>query len=368
MLCGACHATPPSKRPADKGNAVAASTHGTIVDDIDVHDTVEDPAYVVAGEQLAQDVAATVVGQTAPTAVMTTIDGETIDLGSIYGTKPVYIKFWATWCVPCRQQMPAFEKFFETHGDKIQVIALNIGLSDDEASVRALRDTYGLKMPIVMDDGSFAGLFHLSVTPQHMLIGKDARFAYVGHAEGPQLAEAITNVLTTTTVAKPAQAFTAPKKASALHLGDSVPTLSVTTIAGATIALGGARPGKIRVVEFFSSWCEWYLEKTRPKTSQACAGIRQQIATAVTNSPDVEWLGIAGGPWATAQDLVDYQKKNAVTIPLALDKSGDLFRAFGIRDIPTIVIIDGAGRIANVLAAGDTDLAAAIRAVQAQQR
>ncbi len=219
MLCGACHATPPSKRPADKGNAVAASTPGTIVDDIDVHDTVEDPAYVVAGEQLAQDVAATVVGQTAPTAVMTTIDGETIDLGSIYGTKPVYIKFWATWCVPCRQQMPAFEKFFETHGDKIQVIALNIGLSDDEASVRALRDKYGLKMPIVMGDGSFAGLFHLSVTPQHMLIGKDARFAYVGHAEGPQLAEAITNVLTTTTVAKPAQAFTAPKKSICAALG-----------------------------------------------------------------------------------------------------------------------------------------------------
>ena len=57
MACGACHATPPSKRPADKGNAVAALTPGTIVDDIDVHDTVEDPAYVVAGEQLAQDVA-----------------------------------------------------------------------------------------------------------------------------------------------------------------------------------------------------------------------------------------------------------------------------------------------------------------------
>jgi len=54
--------------------------------------------------------------QGAPRLNLETIDGDVIDLGGLYGRKAVYIKFWATWCVPCRQQMPHFEQAYETAG------------------------------------------------------------------------------------------------------------------------------------------------------------------------------------------------------------------------------------------------------------
>jgi thiol-disulfide isomerase/thioredoxin len=62
----------------------------------------------VSGQQRAQEAGRALIGSPAPPLVLKTIDGETIDLGGLYGKKAVYLKFWATWCVPCRQQMPHF--------------------------------------------------------------------------------------------------------------------------------------------------------------------------------------------------------------------------------------------------------------------
>lgn len=358
----ACNSTvPDAGAPQTKTSNGAGVRTATNFDGVNLKDTTENGSTAVAGEDLANATAGKLVGQPAPLATMTTIDGTTIDLGQVYGKKPVYIKFWATWCVPCRQQMPGFERMFETLGDKMQIVAVNIGLSDDEASVRAFRSKYGLKMPIVIDDGRLASLFHLGVTPQHVLIGKDVRFAYFGHADNQGLHDAIARVV----AGKGTQATATARVSSdtpVYRVGDTVLARTVDTTAGGKVVLGGTRLGKIQAVEFLSSWCEWYLAKTRPGTAKACAKARVDIEAAA--NPAVEWLGIAGGPWATAQDLADYGKNNKVTIPLALDKAGELFRAFGIRDIPTIALIDSDGRLVKVLAPGETDIAGAIRAIQ----
>jgi peroxiredoxin len=359
----ACKSAPPPGMLAGAHSATPTMTQ-TNFDGIDIKDTAEDPAYVAAGEAIIADNTSNIVGQPAPLATMTTIDGNTIDLADIYGKKPVYIKFWATWCVPCRQQMPGFETMFERFGGKIQVIAINIGLSDDEASVRAMREKYGLKMPIVMDDGRLASLFQLSVTPQHVLIGKDARFSFVGHAEDKRLNDALDDVIAAKDTAPTAPAT--EHSSSVLRIGDTVQEMTANSIAGTPVKLGGVRPGRIQVVHFFSSWCEWYLEKTRPGTSKACARRRVEIEKIAGKASNVDWLGIAGGPWATTQDLLDYQKLHGVTIPLALDKSGILFRAFGIRSIPTIVLIAN-GRVVQVISERDAaDISSAIESVRQQ--
>ncbi len=369
LLCAACHPDAGDVAPAgtavDNGQGTNTATN---FDSVNLKDTTEDASYASSGEDLAKRTGGDLVGRPAPLATMKTIDGATIDLGRIYGHKPVYIKFWATWCVPCRQQMPGFEKTFETLGDKIQIVAVNIGLSDDEASVRTFRTKYGLKMPIVIDDGRLAQLFHLGVTPQHVLIGKDVRFAYFGHADNKSLQDAIARVAAGE--GTPAAAATTVAAAAGdtrvYRVGDLVPALPVETMTGGKAVLGGVRPGRIQAVEFTSSWCEWYLAKTRPGTAKACAATRAEVERIAAANPTVAWIGIAGGPWATAQDLADYRRNNKVTIPLALDKAGALFRGFGIRDIPTIALIDAEGRLVRMLAPGETDVADAIRAVQAK--
>ena len=365
LLASACQQSP-STSQAEPTNASAEAVENTATDfsAVNLSDTTEDPAYAAPGEDLARAAGADAIGKPAPVAIMKTIDGETIDLGKIYGKKPVYIKFWATWCVPCRQQMPAFQKLYETLGDKIQFVALDIGLSDDLASIRTFRQKYGIKMPIVMDDGHLAQLLNLRVTPQHVLIGRDARFAYFGHADNKDLSDAVQRVLAqpATSAAPLAQAAVAERS---YKVGDVVSGLSTTTMSGSKVALAGAAPGRLRGVLFFSSWCEWYLEKSRPVTAKACARARVAIEKlAADRGLGVDWVGVAGGPWSTAQDLADYRKNNKVTIPLALDVSGSLFRAFGIRDIPTIVLIDGAGRIVRIVSPAEADLDGAVRAAK----
>src|SRR5262249_42129152 len=204
ILLASCNQNANSSKAEDQNNVITSApsedsesaTDGqTNFAGVNLSDTTEDPSYASQGEDLARTTGENIIGKPAPHATMKTIDGQAINLDEVYGKKPVYIKFWATWCVPCRQQMPAFEKMFETLGDKIEFIAVDIGLNDDEGSIRTFRQKYGLKMPIVMDDGRLGGLFHLGVTPQHVLIGKDVKFDYIGHADNDSLKQAIQKAL-----------------------------------------------------------------------------------------------------------------------------------------------------------------------------
>ncbi len=70
--------------------------------------TVQAQAKAPSPEDVAETAGAPLIGKYAPSITLKTIDGKSIDLAEFYGKKPVYLKFWATWCVPCRQQMPHF--------------------------------------------------------------------------------------------------------------------------------------------------------------------------------------------------------------------------------------------------------------------
>jgi thiol-disulfide isomerase/thioredoxin len=268
LALAACPRTPQATRSSPHADALAGPGQQTATDfsAVDLRDTTEDPAYVAPGEELARSAATETIGMLAPAARLETIDGQPIDLGKAYGQRPIYIKFWATWCLPCRQQMPAFEKLYRELGDQVQFVALDIGLSDDLASVRKFRDTYGITMPIVMDDGRLAKLFALRVTPQHVLIGRDARVAYVGHADNQALADALQRVLRQP-AAPPPSAPVAAEIAPAHRLGEIVGGVTVTTTSGTKLSLAAPAPGRLRGVWFFSSWCEWYLETRRRGTA-----------------------------------------------------------------------------------------------------
>src|SRR5271167_3501238 len=108
----------------------------------------------ITGQQRAEAAGHDLLGTPAPRLVVKTIDGDTIDLGSLYGKQAVYLKFWATWCVPCREQMPHFEHTYQTAGADLAVIAVNAGFDDSVDQIRQYRRKLGITMPIVRDDGS----------------------------------------------------------------------------------------------------------------------------------------------------------------------------------------------------------------------
>ena len=116
------------------------------------------------------------------------ISGETVSLAEYKGERPVYLKFWATWCQPCRQQMPHFEHVQKEYGDEIEVIGINLGLNDDLSAVKDTIREFGLTMPMAIDDGGhLAQKFRLIGTPYHLLFDKHMNLIHRGHEADPDL-------------------------------------------------------------------------------------------------------------------------------------------------------------------------------------
>jgi thiol-disulfide isomerase/thioredoxin len=315
------------------------------------------------GENRAHRAGQSLIGAPAAGIKLTTIDGKHIDLASLRGKQPVYLKFWATWCVPCREQMPGFERIYKEDGKRIKVIAVNAGFSDNAAAVREFRKKIPMSMPIVIDDGSLAGAFNVRVTPTHVLIDKDGRIAYIGHLEDDKFHAALARVMSGETVPVAARRSGAkPFQHATLKRGDVVSGLTIKTTDGTSMPLATAS-GKPRALIFTAPWCESYLAQSRPAVSQACRRVRLEAEQLAKNG-NVEWLAIASGLWASEEDLHDYQKSNRIGMPLALDANGIVFRTFNITQIPTVVLMDAENRIVQILGPDDVELAKAVQSLQ----
>ena len=81
-------------------------------------------------------------GAPAPRFGIKTLDGKTIDSETLRG-KVVVLHFWATWCPPCREEMPALEKFYVEHrSEGLEIIAVSADDAGDEAKVRQFAGSY----------------------------------------------------------------------------------------------------------------------------------------------------------------------------------------------------------------------------------
>lgn len=86
------------------------------------------------------------VGDTAPDFWLQLGDGRYVRLSDLRG-KPVVINFWATWCPPCRAEMPEFVK---TAADE-DLVVLAVDVEEDRKVVEAFAEEFGMNMPVVLD-------------------------------------------------------------------------------------------------------------------------------------------------------------------------------------------------------------------------
>ena len=109
----------------------------------------------------------------------------------------------------------------------------------------------------------------------------------------------------------------------------------------------------------FSPWCESYLAETRPAISAQCKRYREAVEK-LAETGEVDWVALSNPLWASAQDLHDYREATGTQVPLALDPDGSIFRAFGVRQVPSVAVIDRRGTLIELLSAEDSDIAAAV--------
>jgi peroxiredoxin len=104
-----------------------------------------------AGSKESGVAVGTEVGQRAPDFTLAAVDGEELSLSDFRG-RPVVLNFWATWCPPCRAEMPAIQSFYEKRGREIQVLAVNLTASEKSAAhVKDFLKAGGYTFPVLLD-------------------------------------------------------------------------------------------------------------------------------------------------------------------------------------------------------------------------
>lgn len=113
-------------------------------------------------------------GPVVPDTRLDTLEGDAIDLGGFRG-QVVLLDFWATWCVPCVDALPAYAALRERHhGRGFEVVAVSVDESVLDA--RAFVDRTPLPYPIAHDaDGRLAAQLGVAMLPSSFLIDREGR-------------------------------------------------------------------------------------------------------------------------------------------------------------------------------------------------
>ncbi|WP_062356677.1 TlpA family protein disulfide reductase [Bacillus kwashiorkori] len=129
-----------TKAENNENNGEERTTQNNDINTDNQNNQLEEPSY---GLQ---------VGNLAPDFSLTTLDGKNISLKDLRGKK-VLLNFWASWCPPCRAEMPHMQKVYEEHaGESFEIVAVNLTFGKETAEkAQQFVTDFGLTFPIPLD-------------------------------------------------------------------------------------------------------------------------------------------------------------------------------------------------------------------------
>lgn len=128
---------------------------------------------------------------------------------SDYKGKVVFLNFWATWCPPCKMEMPDIQKIYEKYekqGEKSEVVVLSVVAPNtqdekDVEGIKAFLEENGYTYPVLMDDGGYTfGAYRISSLPTTFMIDKEGNV--FGYVQGGLTQEAMESIIEQTITGK----------------------------------------------------------------------------------------------------------------------------------------------------------------------
>ncbi len=113
-------------------------------------------------------------GFLAPDFELQTLDGQTLSLAQFHG-QPVILNLWASWCPPCKAEMPAIQSMYSAyHEQGLVVLGLNMTSQDDLGNAQAFAQQAGVTFPVLLDqDGSVARRYEMRALPTTVFIDRN---------------------------------------------------------------------------------------------------------------------------------------------------------------------------------------------------
>ena len=120
------------------------------------------------------------VDKPAPDFSASTLDGRTVSLADFRGQKKVLVSFWASWCGPCRMEMPGLVKFYQSnHRASSDFEILAVSIDEDTKDAADFATAQKLNFPVLLDPkGKVAKAYEVDSIPTMFVIDKDGKISY----------------------------------------------------------------------------------------------------------------------------------------------------------------------------------------------
>ena len=125
------------------------------------------------------------IGATPPAALVQDLEGRSVDLSTIVGSRPVLVEFWATWCTVCRALLPRMEAAQRRYGRQVEFLVVGVGVNQTRVTMRRHLQDHQMPFRFYFDaNGAAVRAFEAPATGYIVALDARGRVVYTG--AGPE--------------------------------------------------------------------------------------------------------------------------------------------------------------------------------------